>query len=527
MKLINTHKQEKMSKYSSFGILLIILTACAEEDPPSYDLILRGGSIIDGSSQQAFIGDVAISGTTISAIGDLAVASAEVEIDVSGLVVAPGFINIHSHARGEALSTAANMISQGVTTAIMNSDGSSPLDIAEQFATYAEAGLAMNVGGFVGLNSVWAEVVGLEDMRPTPTQIGRMQALIREGLEAGSWGVSAGLDYVPGYYAQTQEVIDILSPFADLNVVFANHDRLIPDTNYSSIVGMTETIQIGEAAGLIPLVTHIKVQGWEQGKAAEILKAMRLADTSNSEGAVADVYPYLAGQTALSALIIPSWAQAGGRAAMLARFQDPGLRSQIVAEAEEAINLRWGGANGVFVSRSQQELTEIMTELGTDSAGEAVIRVLEEADSGVILRFGSEADLIEIMQHPSVSIACDCDAVAEGAQTHPRYWGTFPKVLGEYVREKQALSLEQAIYKMTWLPAKTIGMTDRGLLKPGLAADITVFDPETVIDHASYDNPSARPDGISYVILNGEFALSDGMPSGVNAGRVLFRPRPF
>ncbi len=515
-----------ISKYSLCGILILTLTACAE-DPPAYELILRGGTIIDGSSQEAYVGDVAITGTTIAAIGDLGAASAEVDIDVSGLVVAPGFINIHSHDRGEALSTAVNMISQGITTEIMNSDGWSPLDIAAQFAAYAEAGLAINVGGFVGFNSIWEEVVGLEDARPTPLQISRMQALIAEGLQAGSWGVSAGLDYVPGYYAQTQEVIDILSPFADWHVVFANHDRLTPETDYSSIVGMTETVRIGEAAGLIPLVTHMKVQGWEQGKAAEILDTMRVADTSNAEGAVADVYPYLAGQTDLSNLIIPSWAQAGGRAAMLARFQDPALRAQIITEAEEAMNLRWGGASGVFVKSNQQELTEIMEELGTDSAGEAVIRILEEAESGSILRFGSEADLIEIMQHPSVSIACDCDAVLEGGREHPRYWGTFPKVLGEYVREKMALSLEQAIYKMTWLPAKTIGITDRGLLKPGMAADITVFDAETVIDHASYDNPSARPDGIAYVILNGEFALSDSIPSSVNAGRVLFRPRPF
>ena len=212
---------------------------------------------------------------------------------------------------------------------------------------------------------------------------------------------------------------------------------------------------------------------------------------------------------------------------MLERFQDPELRAQIIAEAEQAMELRWGGASGVFVMSNQQELTDIMADFGTDSAGEAVIRVLQEADSGVILRFGSEEDLIEIMQHPTVSIACDCDAVPEGARVHPRYWGTFPKVLGEYVREKQALSLEQAIYKMTWLPAKTIGITDRGLLKPGMAADITVFDPQTVIDHATYENPTARPVGINYVIVNGEFALSEGVVSGANSGEVLARPRPF
>ena len=506
-------------------VLILGMTACSK--PVSYDLILRNGTIIDGSSGPAYQGDVAVNGGQIAAIGQLSAAQGVTEIDVSGLVVAPGFINIHSHAVGDALPTAVNMISQGVTTEIMNSDGSSPLDIAAQFAEYAQNGLALNVGGFIGFNSVWREVVGIEDTRPTQAQISQMQNLIAAGLEAGSWGVSAGLDYVPGYYATTEEVIAVLEPFATWDVVFANHDRVTPENDFSSITGMAETITIGESSGLIPLVTHMKVQGWEQGRASEILEAMRLADTSNSEGAVADVYPYLAGQTGLAALIIPSWAQAGGRNAMLQRFQDPELRSRIIAEAEQAMNLRWGGASGVYIFGSQQELTDVMTELGTDSAGEAVIRILEEADNGVILRFGSEEDLIEILQHPTVSIACDCDSVPEGARVHPRYWGTFPKVLGEYVREKQALSLENAVYKMTGLPAATIGLEDRGRTKPGLAADLTVFDPATVIDNATYENPTAKPDGIVYVLVNGEFAYSNGVASGIQAGRVLSRNIPF
>jgi len=190
------------------------------------------------------------------------------------------------------------------------------------------------------------------------------------------------------------------------------------------------------------------------------------------------------------------------------------------------MDLRWGGPTGVLVG-GQRELTDIMDELGTDSHGEAVIRVLEEAGTRVILRFGSEEDLIAIMQHPTVSIACDCDAIPEDSINHPRYWGTFPKVLGEYVREKGALTLEEAVYKMTGLPAKTIGIKDRGLLKPGMAADITVFDPATIIDHATFENPTARPDGIVHVILNGEFAFTDGSVTGVQAGEVLKRDLPF
>tara|TARA_R110000824_G_scaffold156225_1_gene329245 strand:+ start:12083 stop:13645 length:1563 start_codon:yes stop_codon:yes gene_type:complete len=504
-------------------VLIFILTITACSEPASYDLILRGGTIIDGSSGEAYQGDLAVNGRQIAAIGQLGAAKGQTEIDVSDLVVAPGFINIHSHSVGEALSTAVNMISQGVTTEIMNSDGSGPLDLNAQFEEYAQQGLALNVGGFIGFNSVWAEVVGNENTRPTQAQITQMQNLIEAGLEAGSWGVSAGLDYVPAYYATTEEVIAVLEPFAAWDVVFTNHDRVTPENDYSSITGMTETITIGEASGLIPLVTHIKVQGWEQGRAAEILEAMRVADTSNSEGAVADVYPYLAGQTGLAALIIPSWAQAGGRAAMLQRFQDPVLRARIIAEAEQAMNLRWGGASGVYIFGNQQELTDAMRVLGTDSAGEAVVRILEEADNGVILRFGSEADLIEIMQHPSVSIACDCDSVLTGTRVHPRYWGTFPKVLGEYVREKNALTLEDAVYKMTGLPAATIGIKDRGLLKPGMAADLTIFDAASIIDNASYENPTAAPDGIIYVVINGEFAYTDGAVTGVQAGTVLSR----
>lgn len=508
----------------TFNFILILgISACSE--PASYDLIFRRGTIIDGSDGESYQGDIAINADQIVAIGELSNAIGEIEIDVSGLVVAPGFINIHSHDRGEALTTAVNMISQGVTTEIMNSDGFGSIDFNTQFDAYRQNSLALNVGGFIGFNYVWEVVVGLENIRPTQAQIVQMQSIIQNALEAGAWGISAGLDYVPAYYAITEEVIQVLEPFAEWDVVFTNHDRVTPESGYSSITGMNETISIGEATGLVPLITHIKVQGWEQGRAAEILEAMRVASSSNPGGAAADVYPYLAGKTGLEGLIIPSWAQAGGRDAMLQRFRDTELRARIIEEAEEAMDLRWGGASGVLVD-GQQELTDIMNGMETDSHGEAVIRILEEAGRDVILRFGIEEDLIEVMQHPTVSIACDCDAVQEGENVHPRYWGTFPKVLGEYVREKGALSLENAIYKMTGLPAKTIGIEDRGLLKPGMAADITVFDPAIIIDHATFDAPTAKPEGIEYVVINGEMAFSNGVVTGVQAGEVLSRALP-
>ncbi|GAB5552362.1 MAG: D-aminoacylase [Saprospiraceae bacterium] len=500
------------------------MLACSP--PEQYDIILRNGTIVDGSGQAAYVGDVGIRGEQIAALGKLGNATSEQEIDLSDLVIAPGFINIHSHAQVEALPTAVNMLSQGVTTEIMNADGRSPLDIRQQMKSLDSAGLALNIGGMIGFNSVWGETVGTEDKRPTEAQIKLMQAQIKQGLEDGAWGVSAGLDYVPGYYAKTSEVINVLKPFKDWKLVFSNHDRLTPESNFSSIAGMSETIEIGEATGLIPLITHMKVQGWEQGKASVILGKMTDAQTSFQGGAVADVYPYLAGQTGLASLIIPSWAQAGGYEKMLERFQDPNQRARIIQEAENAMKLRFGGASGVLLLDSQRELLDAMKAYGIDSPGETVIRLLEEKNQGIIARFGKESDLIEIMQHPTTSIACDCGAsIAE--RGHPRGWGSFPKVLGEYVRIKKVLSLEQAIHKMSGLPAKTIGMKDRGLLQTGMIADITIFDPETIIDHATYEEPILMSEGIIHTLVNGQFAWKDGAATGVKAGQTLKREKPI
>lgn len=510
-----------------FVLLLFVIFLSSACDPTQeYDFIFRNGTIVDGTGKAAYVGDVAIDGETIMAVGKLKRAIGKEELDITGLVIAPGFINIHSHASPDALPTAINMLSQGVTTEIMNADGRSPLDITEQMRQLDSAGLALNVGGFIGFNSVWEASVGLDDQRPTDAQIQEMQGLIEKGLEAGAWGVSAGLDYVPGYYAKTEEVIEVLQPFADWKVVFSNHDRLTPESQFSSIAGMTETIDIGTASGLIPLITHMKVQGWEQGKVNTILERMAAAKTGFDGGAVADVYPYLAGMTGLASLIIPSWAQAGGYEVMVERFKDPLLRAKIIEEAEEAMKLRFGGSAGVFLLDSQRELSDAMKEYGIDSPGEAVIRLLEEKNQGIIARFGKESDLIAIMQHPTASIACDCGA-SISERGHPRGWGSFPKVLGEYVREKKALSVEDAIYKMSGLPAKTIGMTDRGTLEAGKAADIVVFNPETVIDKATYQEPNLMSEGIIHTLVNGQFAWRDGAATAMRAGKTLFRAKPF
>lgn len=501
-------------------LLAVLVGTPVSAQPPAFDVIIRGGTILDGSGNPRYQGDVGIRGGFIAGLGDLGSAAAATEIDARGLFVAPGFINIHSHASADALPTAVNMLTQGVTTEVFNADGNGPLDVAGQMQTLAAAGLAVNIGGYIGFNAAWSSVVGSADRRPTPEEIQRMRALITTGLEQGAWGVSAGLDYKPGYFARTEEVIQVVDVARRWRTNFTNHDRITPESNYSSKVGVAETVAIGRRSGLVPVVTHMKAQGREQGTAGEILASMAEATRAGAYTA-ADAYPYLAGQSGLGALIIPGWAMDGGREAMLKRFADPATRARIITEAEQAMTARFGGPQGVYLPRTQQELTAVMQEMDA-GAGETVLRILEQGDPGAILRFGSEEDLVKILKDPVTSMACDCGA-STATRVHPRFYGSYPRVLGRYVREQRIMSWEEAIRKSSWLPAATIGLVDRGLIAVGLAADITVFDPATVIDRATYENPALPSEGIRHVLVNGVVALKDGAATGARGGRALAR----
>ena len=510
------------SHWLAITALVLVTGLRAHAQPPgaAYDVVIRGGTVIDGSGAPRYRADVALSGGSIARVGDLSAVRGAIEIDASGQFVAPGFINIHSHATPDGLTTAANMLTQGVTTELLNADGAGPVDVRAQLAAAEARGLAVNIGTAIGFNSVWAEVVGLADRRPTAGAVARMRGHLTAALEAGAWGISAGLDYKPGYYATTEDVIKVVEVAHASRTFFTNHDRVTPESGFSSIAGMAETIAIGARSGLTPVITHMKVQGREQGRAADILRQMRQA-TDRGTYTAADVYPYLAGQTGLVSLIIPGWAQDGGRDAMLKRFADPAQRQRIVREAEEAMNARFGGAAGIFLPATNQELTAVMQTMGVP-AGEAVVRLLEQGNPGIIARFGVEADLVAILQHPTSSVACDCGAVP-GEASHPRYYGSFPRVLGRYVREQKALSWEDAIRKMTGLPAATIGLVDRGWLAAGMAADVVVFDPSTIIDRATFEAPMLPSEGVQTVILNGQVVLDRGAVTGTKAGRALRR----
>ncbi len=508
------------------GAALLLASAAAVSAPSfakdaAYDILIKGGTIVDGSGLAAYQGDVAIADGHIVAVGKVGKGTAKKTIDATGLTVVPGFINIHSHAEPEGMATAVNMLTQGVTTEIVNADGGGGNKLAEQLPKMAENGLAENLGGYVGFGAVWGDAMGDRDLRPTPEQIASMKAAIVKNLEAGAWGVSSGLDYRPSYYAKPEEVIEIVSVAKPWRTNFPNHDRLRPEDNLSSYKGMEETVHIAEQAGLVPVITHIKSAGKERGNAAKVIEMVSAATARGTWTAI-DIYPYLAGQTALQAFLVPGWAADGGKDAMLARFKDPKLRPQLVEAAEYAIATRLGGAEGIALPDLGKRLTDIMAAENV-RAGEAVLRTLErDPFTRANMTFGDEKDVIAFLKYPDTSVACDCGATVKN-RGHPRYFGSFPKILGHYVRDTGAITMEDAVRKMSALPAAIIGMVDRGHIAPGMRADVTLFDPKTVRDHATFDAPTLPSDGVRHVIVNGVAALSDGAATGAKSGSILLR----
>jgi N-acyl-D-amino-acid deacylase len=502
-------------------ISLLLLPKAVTGATENYDVILRNGIIIDGTNAGRYRADLAVRNGFIYRIGNLRDSKATVELDVSGLVVAPGFINLHSHASRQGISTAVNMLTQGVTTEIINADGAGSLSIANQLKDFSAAGLAVNLGAYIGFNSVWASVIGQADRRPASDEIQKMRDLLTENLKQGAWGVSAGLDYKPGYFARTEEVVAVMQAATPWRTNFPNHDRLTPESNYSSLAAISETIEIGEKSAVMPVITHMKVQGHEQGNAAKAIALMRAASARGHE-TVADIYPYLAGQTGLGSLFVPAWAMEGGRAEMLKRFRDTTLRPRIAQEIETAIAARVLTPDNIYVSSHQRQFSEYMRERNT-GAGETMIGLLEKESPMAIMKFGAESDLKELLRFPGSAISCDCGASEERPGLHPRFFGTFPRVLGHYVRATKTLTLEDAIRKMTGLPASILGIADRGFLSVGMVADIAVFDPATIIDHATYEQPTLASEGVRHVLVNGRLALRDGKATGEKAGSVLYR----
>jgi N-acyl-D-amino-acid deacylase len=499
----------------------------------TFDILIRGGRIVDGSGNTWFRGDVAIEGDTIVAVAPKIEGEAKRVIDATGNVVAPGFIDLHTHARGGIFDvpSADNYILQGVTTIFEGPDGSSPLPIAPFLSSVEKLGVSPNFATFVGHGSVREEVMGSVDRAATPAELEEMKALVRTAMNDGAFGLSTGLFYVPGSFASTEEVIALAKVAGELGGSHTSHMR---DEMAKVTDSVRETIRIGEEGGLPTQITHHKIAGARNwGRSTETLK---LLDEARARGVdvTSDQYPYTASRTGLNALL-PRPALEGGREIMLDRLADPATRSTIRDSVIKSIRDDRGGGDLKNVqiaaaphdaSLAGKTLTDILRARGLEptleSAADLTLELIEKSDVFAIFHMMNEEDVLRILRHPATMIASDGEVPVFGKEApHPRSYGTFARVLGVYVREQKVLTLEDAIRKMTSSPASRVGLTDRGLLRPGMKADVVIFDANRIIDKSTYTNPHAYAEGVAHVLVNGELVVDEGKVTKNRPGKVL------
>src|SRR5215471_11455702 len=501
---------------------------------PPYDLILRNGRIVDGSGNPWYRSDIAIRGDTIVRIAPSITESAARVIDVGGQVIAPGFIDIHSHARDGIFEVPAaeNYIRQGVTTVIEGPDGSSPLPIADFLARLDVLQKTINIGTMVGQGSVRTAVMGAIDRKPTVEELAKMRTLVEQGMKGGAFGLSSGLFYVPGTFSSTDEVVELAKVAARFGGIYISHMR---DEASRVVDSVKETIEIGERGGLPTQLTHHKIIGTANwGKSVDTLK---LVDEARARGvdATIDQYPYTASSTSIQAALMPAYALEGGRDKILERLKNQALRNELKKETARLIAEERGGGNpnNVQLARCDwdhsldgKRLGDVTRARGVeptvDNAADTVFWIVENGGCSGIFHAIDEQDLQRILRHPATMIGSDGEVPIFGeANPHPRSYGTFVRVLGRYVRDLKVITLEEAIRKMSAFPAARTGLADRGVLREGMKADIAVFDPNTVRDLATFEQPHQYAEGVSLVVVNGVVAFENGKMTDARPGRVL------
>ena len=544
-------------------ISLCLTTSLFGADEPRFDLVIRGGTIVDGTGNPWSLGDVAIRDDRIVAVGRIPVGVATREIDARGLVVAPGFIDIHSHSDYLLLEdgNASSKVRQGVTTEVLgegnsagpypNHAGSRPTAakagrfarLKDYFDTIDQSGVAVNVASYVGLDNVWQGGMGTSFDRPTPEQFARMQTLLDEAMRDGALGLSSMLAMPPGSLVTTDEIAELCKVVAQYGGIYSTHNR---NEGTDVVAAVQEAITIGERAGVPVDVIHLKIADQKLwGRMNELIGLIEAA-RKRGVNVQANVYPYTRGNNNLAS-IIPPWAHEGGTAKLLERLKDSSLRSKLKQDIRDglpgwynhytAVGGDWsrmlvsgkGGYEGLTMDRIMATRNPNQTADSLD----VLFDILIEHGGSVptVYEHHTEADMNLALSQPWCSIGSDGSAFAiEGplrrGNPHPRNFGTFPRVLGVYVRERGLLRLEDAVRKMTSLNAAKIGITDRGLIRPGAFADITVFDPSRVIDKSTYDKPFQYSEGIEYVVVNGRLVLDKGQPTGTKPGRALRHGKP-
>ena len=527
---------------------LALLSLGSSALPQDYDILIRNGRLVDGTGAPWQTGDVAIRQGRIAAIGLLKGKTAARSIDAKGLVVSPGFIDIHNHSDDTIVrdGTAQSMIRQGVTTMIFGEGGSAApskewADFRSYFAQLLKQGIATNVGTYVGSSQVWTHVHGEKAGPPTPEELDRMRAMVRRAMQDGALGVSSSLSGPPGNWIDTATLVAMCEVAGEYGGIYSTHMRTEGRGVFEAVA---ESIDIGRRARVPVDIIHLKIAEHKLwGQMPELISTIQQA-RANGQEVEAHVYPYRAGQNNLSS-IIPPWAHEGGRDALIARLKDPALRPRLEKEILNGIpgtdwynhytaTGSWEGmllvsfSNPAHKKFEGKRMSEVIQTLHKDPI-DALFEVLIANRGSVptVYFHHSEVDMRYALKQPFVSIGSDGTAVAtEGplarGNPHPRYYGTFPRVLGRYVREAKLLTLEDAIRKMTSANAAKVRLYDRGILRPGMAADITVFNPETVIDRATFEKPHQYAEGIDYVIVNGTVVLENGRHTGARPGTILY-----
>jgi N-acyl-D-amino-acid deacylase len=514
----------------SLSTLALFIFSC--DSNINYDIIISQGEVYDGSGSKSIITDIGIIDSDIIKIGSLDGSNAKQIINAKGLVVSPGFIDVHAHLDPILkLSNCESHLRQGVTTSLGGPDGSSPWPFGKFLDTLDQIGVGMNVGYLIGHNTVRKNVMSLENRAPTKDEMGIMKSQISLAMDEGAFGISTGLKYLPGNFSEIDEIISLSKEASKKGGIYTSHLR---DEGLGVIASVKEAIDISKYAEIPVILTHHKVIGkpmW--GKSSQTLA---LVDSARVAGLdiLMDQYPYEASYTGISVLI-PGWARAGGNKQFAKRIENPSLRDSIKKGIIFNILNDRGGND---LNRVQFAKVRWMPELegktlkywaktrglnpSVENGAELVIEAQLKGGASCVFFAMDKKDVENIMKHPKTMIASDGRLVSPGdGHPHPRWYGTFPRVLGHYVREKNILSLSEAIYKMTLLPAQTIGLKNRGMIKEGMKADITIFNSNTIIDKATFEKPHQYSEGIHYVIVNGKLAIDDKNFTNKKAGVVL------
>ncbi|MBA2500023.1 MAG: D-aminoacylase [Chitinophagaceae bacterium] len=518
-----------MKTFSLFLALFLSIYSSAQTDA---DILIKNGRVIDGTGNSWYYADVAVKNGKIIKMGKNLSLTSNKTIDAKGLVVAPGFIDVHGHIEGGIITTpeAANYIYDGVTTVITGNCGGSAADIKRFYYRVDSVHSSINVSTLIGHNTIREQVMNEDDRKPTPAEQAQMEALVTQAMKDGALGLSTGLIYIPGTFAETEEVVGLAKAAAQHNGIYASHIR---NEENEVVPAIEEALHIGRSANIPVQISHFKIGGkvnWGNSSTT-----IGMIEKARSEGwdVTIDQYPYTASSTNLG-VRLPDWAFAAGNDSLRARLHNPSIRKQIKKDMLKQLD-RYGFKNYSYaVVASYQpdstfngkNISEINKLMGRKSKAhfeaETIMDMIEKGGAQMVYHSMNEKDVKYIMQYPFSMFGADAGVPQPGkGMPHPRGYGTNARVLGKYVRDEKVIGLEEAIRRMSSLAAQKFGLTDRGLLKEGMAADIVIFDEKTVTDLATFDKPHAYSRGFKYVLVNGIITVEDEKHTGARGGTVL------